>query len=271
MRLPINSASIREILMKHDPVAALPGAGARDDGYADAAELAASSLRNMLGVGHVWTVVADSIDRQYPGFYRAARSGDHELQRRIGLVAREIWDRHGNIFPRPPRVRQIPSGPLPEPPPAAEMVAETGLLEGWLREMEGRLEAERGLPLPERQSAAAMRSVLEGLVDAYCDASDGEREEARLAFSRFPLCCYQLSSFAGGQHASLLGPDPARSLRHALLAESLLDLHLDWRDELLLIQALKQRAEALNLPYSELLDIAAARSSSKTADFLRNA
>ena len=63
MRLPINSASVREILLRHDPVAAWPEAGARDDGYADAAELAASSLRNMLGVGHVWTVVADASRR----------------------------------------------------------------------------------------------------------------------------------------------------------------------------------------------------------------
>jgi hypothetical protein len=271
MRLPINSASVREILLRHDPVAAWSDADARDHGYADAAELAASSLRNMLGVGHVWTVVADAIDRQYPGFYRAVRSGDPELERRIGLVAREIWDRHGNIIPRPTSVRQVPSGPLPEPPPAPEMVAEAGVLEGWLREMEGRLDAERVLPVPERQSAAAMRSVLEGLVEAYSDGSDGEREEARLAFSRFPLCCYQLASFAGIQYAGLLGPDPARALRHALLAESLLDIHFDWRDELLLIQALKQRAETLKLPYSELLELAAARSSSKTADFLRNA
>jgi hypothetical protein len=113
--------------------------------------------------------------------------------------------------------------------------------------------------------------MLAGLVDAYSDASDDEREEARLAFSRFPLCCYQLSSFAGLQHADLLGPDPTRALRHALLAESLLDMHLDWRDELLLIQALKRRAETLKLPYRELLELAAARSSSKTADFLRHA
>jgi hypothetical protein len=41
--------------------------------------------------------------------------------------------------------------------------------------------------------------------------------------------------------------------------------------ELLLIQALMQRAETLKLPYRELLELAAARSSSKTADFLRNA
>jgi hypothetical protein len=32
-----------------------------------------------------------------------------------------------------------------------------------------------------------------------------------------------------------------------------------------------QRAETLKLPYRELLELAAARSSSKTADFLRNA
>ena len=271
MRLPINSASVREILLRHDPVAAWPGAGVREDGYADAAELAANSLHNMLGVGHVWTVVADAIDHQYPGFYRAVRSGDQELQRRIGLVAREIWDRHGNIVPRPPSVRQVPSDPPPEPPPGPEMVAEAGALEAWLRDMEGRLEAESVLPVPERQSAAAMRSVLEGLLDAYSDGSDNEREEARLAFSRFPLCCHQLSSFASSQHAGLLGLDPARALRQALLAESLLDMHVDWRDELLLIQALKQRAETLKLPYSEMLEFAAARSSSRTADFLRNA
>ena len=113
MRLPINSASVREILLRHDPVAAWPGAGVREDGYADAAELAANSLHDMLGVGHVWTVVADAIDHQYPGFYRAVRSGDQELQRRIGLVAREIWDRHGNIVPRPPSVRHGRRGRSP--------------------------------------------------------------------------------------------------------------------------------------------------------------
>ena len=116
-----------------------------------------------------------------------------------------------------------------------------------------------------------MQAALPGLVDGYLAASDAEREAARLAFSRFPRCCHQLSGFAARQHAGLEGPDPAGALRQALAAESLLDLHLDWRDELLLIQGLKRRAEVLNLPYAELLDLAAARSSTQTADFLRKA
>lgn len=271
MRQPINAASIRELLVTHDPLAAWPAAGPGTDGYELVADLAANSLGNMLGLGHAWTVVTDVIDLQYPGFYRAVRAGDPELQRRIALVAREIWDRHGNLYPRPPSIRRLPSGPPPEPPPAAILLAEPEILEDWLRVMEVRLEGETSLPPAERKSAAAMQSMLPRFVDAYFDGAHQEREDARLAFSRFQLCCHQLSGFAGLQHAGLQGTDPARALRHGLVAESLLDMRLDWRDELLLIQALKARAHTLELPYRELVELAAARSSPRTAEFLRNA
>lgn len=270
MRQPITAASIREILVREDPLATWPAAKPSRD-YEQAAELAASGLHNMLGLGHAWTVVADAIDRQQPGFYQALRAGDPELTRRLGLVAREIWDRHGNLLPRPPRVNAPISRPPPEPLPAPLLVAGPEHLEAWLRVMEAGLEAEGPLPAPERQFALAMQAVLPELVDEYLAATDAEREAARLSFSRFQRCCHQLSGFAGRQHAGLEGPDPAAALRRALAAESLLDLRLDWRDELLLIQALKRRALALNLPYAKLLERAAACSSDRTADFLRQA
>lgn len=269
--MPINAGSIREILLRHDPLAAWPAATPNRDGYEGAAERAGAGLRRMLGLGQVWTVVADALDLQHPGFYRAVRSENPELQRRLGLVARELWDRHGNLHPRLPSSHQAPTGPPPDAPAASVLIADPEVLENWLREMEAQLEAERDLPPSERAAAVAMGALLAEIVDAYFDAADGEREEVRLAFSRFRLCCYQLSRFAGRQHAGLSGPDPAGALRRALVAESLLDMQLDWRDELLLIQALKRSAEARGLPYAEMVELAAARSSPRTAHFLRNA
>ena len=259
------------MLVRADPLATWPPAKPGRDGYKQTSELAANGLRRMLGLGHAWTVVADAIDRRHPGFYQALRAGDPELRRRMSVVASEIWDRHGNLFPRPPRLPGRASGPQPPPPPATMLIGQPGVLEGWLRALEAGLGAESALPVDERQSALAMQSVLPGLVDHYLSASDAEREAARLAFSRFHLCCYQLSRFAGHQHAGLEGPDPAGALLRALTAESLLDLHLDWRDELLLVQALKRRAAVLDLPYAELVEEAATCSSAPTADFLRKA
>ena len=271
MRLPITAASIREILVREDPLATWPAAKPDPDGYEQTAEMAASGLQNMLGLGHARTVVADAIDRRQPGFYQALRAGDPELGRRMGRVAHEIWDRHGVLIPRPPRSPGPDPGAIPEPTPTAVLIARPDVLEAWLRSMEAGLDAEGALPPPQRHFGPVLQAALPGLVDGYLAASDGEREAARLAFSRFQRCCHQLSGFAGRQHAGLEGPDPAGALRQALAAESLLDLHLDWRDELLLVQALKRRAELLNLPYAELLEMAAARSSTLTADFLRKA
>ena len=271
MSLPVRAASVREILVKHDPLASWPAAGPNPDGYQAVAERTADGLVRMLGLGHAWTVVTDAIDLEHPGFYRAARAGDPELTRRIGLVAREIWDRHANIVPRPPAVRTAAATPSPTPPPAALLLADPALLEGWLRAMEVQLEGETGLPVAERAAAKLMQSVLSAIVDAYFEATDGEREGARLAFSRFRLCCYQLGGFAGRQLANLEGPDPDRALRQALTAESLLDMQLDWRDELLLIQDLKRRAGAMGLAYGDRLEEAAARSSARTGEFLRQA
>ena len=271
MSLPVSAASVREILVKHDPLASWSAAGPNPDGYQAVAARTADGLVRMLGLGHAWTVVTDAIDLQHPGFYQAARAGDSELTRRIGLVAREIWDRHANLVPRPPAVRTAAATLSPTPPAAALLLADPGLLESWLRAMEVQLEAETGLPVAERAAATLMQSVLAAIIDAYFEATDGERESARQAFSRFRLCCYQLGGFAGRQLGKLAGPDPRGALRLALTAESLLDMQLDWRDELLLIQDLKRRAEVVGLPYGDLLEEAAARSSARTAEFLRQA
>jgi len=269
-RVPVN-AGIREVLTRHDPLAAWVAVDSNPDRYQAASELAAAGLANMLGLGHAWTVIADSLDLEHPGLYQALRGGDPELERRIGLVAREIWDRHGLIHPRPPRIPRITQGPLPAPPPAAILLAEPDLLAGWLRKMEGVLDAEGSVPAAERPGTAALQSMLPEFLDAYAEGSGSQREQARIAFSRFRLCCHRLGGFAGQQHAGLDGPEPESALRRGLLAESLLDMQLDWRDELLLIQALKTRAAELELPYLESIEMAANRSSERTAEFLRNA
>jgi hypothetical protein len=49
----------------------------------------------------------------------------------------------------------------------------------------------------------------------------------------------------------------------------MLDMGLDWRDELLLLRDLRRRAEAAGVPFAALVHQAAACSSQRTAAFLR--
>lgn len=79
---------------------------------------------------------------------------------------------------------------------------------------------------------------------------------------------YQLAGFAGRQLAAIAGPGGKVALRHALLAESLLDQGLDWRDELLLLRDLRERSRTAGLPFDALFAEAAACSSAGTSDFL---
>jgi hypothetical protein len=226
----------------------------------------------MLGLGHVRTVVADALDQIHPGLYQAFAQGDQDLGQRLARVAKDIWDdhaRHRGRRPRGENQRAAPLAAAPAPPPVAKLVADHDLLTAWLRDVEDRLYTERDAPGREPQSAAAaLRGTLPALAEAYDDASDDQRTAIRLAFSRFRRVQHQLSAFAAAQLGAVQGPAGVAALRQALLVESILDLGLDWRDELLLLRDLRRAAEAAGLPFGDLLRQAAARSSPKTTTFL---
>jgi hypothetical protein len=268
----VTAARLQEILIRHDPLAAWPPAAWSAHDYRRAAQLAAEGLREILGLGHVRTVVADALDQIYPGLYQAVDQGDRELGQRLGRVAREIWDGHARHLGRNPRgenQRAALVTTVPTAPPVADLVADNDILTAWLRDIEERLYAERNVPGRELRSAAlALRATLPALADAYFDATDDQRIAMRLAFSRFRRVQHQLSGFAAVQLADVQGPGGVAALRRALLVESILDLGTDWRDELLLLRDLRRKAEAARLPFGELVMQAAARSSPRTTKFL---
>jgi hypothetical protein len=271
----MTAGQLQEILVRHDPLAAWPPAARAPRDYHREAQLAAQGLRAMLGLGHVRTVVADALDQIHPGLYQAfyqGDQGDRGLGQRLGRVAKDIWDDHGRHRGHRPRSENQRTAPLtagPAPPPVAKLVADHDLLTAWLRDVEDRLYTERDAPGREPQSAAAaLRGTLPALAEAYDDASDDQRTAIRLAFSRFRRVQHQLSAFAAAQLGAVQGPAGVAALRQALLVESILDLGLDWRDELLLLRDLRRAAEAAGLPFGDLLRQAAARSSPKTTTFL---
>jgi hypothetical protein len=53
------------------------------------------------------------------------------------------------------------------------------------------------------------------------------------------------------------------------MAESLLDMGTDWRDELLVLRHARDTAASAGLPFAERAEDAAAASSPRTATFLR--
>ena len=101
MGSPVTADWLQQVRERHDPLAAWSGVGrpgASD--YRWEAQLAAADLREVLGLGHARTVVADALGRVHPGVYQAfaaAGVGD-ELNARLGRVAREIWNRHGSLL-----------------------------------------------------------------------------------------------------------------------------------------------------------------------------
>ena len=261
---------LREVLERHDPLATWPPGEGHPRDYRGASELAVTRLRRVLGVGHIWTVVADAIDAGHRGFYRAAVADDGEMRLRLGKIAREVWDSHNWSSPRERTALPLPQGPLPPAPGPQTLITDGAVLARWLALVEDWLEAESDQPDRDaRQMAPAFRAALAGLVLAYGAAGEEQREEARLAFSRHLRARYQLAWFAGEQLALLAGREGVVALRRALLAESLLDQGLDWRDELMLLRDLRDRSRAAGIPFDDLLADAAACSSTRTAEFLR--
>jgi hypothetical protein len=268
----ITAARLQEILVRHDPLAAWPPATRSARDYRQPAQLAAEGLREILGLGHVRMVVADALDQIHPGLYQALDQGDRELGQRLGRVAKDIWDDHAHHVGRTRRgenQRAAPVAAAPAPPPVANLVADSDILTTWLRDIEEQLYAERNAPGRElRAAASALRATLPALADAYFDASDDQRTVMRLAFSRFRRVQHQLSAFAAVQLSHVQGPAGVAALRRALLLESILDLGIDWRDELLLLRDLRRKAEAAGLPFGDLIMQAAARSSPRTTKIL---
>ena len=87
----------------------------------------------------------------------------------------------------------------------------------------------------------------------YVSASDGQRETIRRAFSGFRWVLWQVSNFAARRSQSLDGANPTEALRNALVAESILDLGTDGRDELLSVRELRGKAESAGLPFVALV------------------
>ncbi|HEV1997015.1 MAG TPA: hypothetical protein VGR61_02655 [Candidatus Dormibacteraeota bacterium] len=257
---------LREVLVRHDPLGVWQPAGTYQSDYTAESEKAVAGMRRVLGLGHIWTLVADAIDASHPGFYRAARTDQGDLRRSLALIARDAWDQHSWIVPGGRTPLAMPDGPLP---PAPTLISEPATLSEWLRHVEVRLEAESDqTDRNARVTPPAFRAALPDVVMAYAAASEQQREDTRLAFSRYIRVRYELAGFAGEQLARVEGDGGEIALRRALLAESLLDQGLDWRDELLLLRDLRERARAAGLPFNDLLAEAAACSNERTADFL---
>lgn len=70
----VPEAWVREVLERHDPLGAWAGGEVRSgpgEPRPDAAvaAVAAGRLDRLLGLGHIWTVVADALDEVHRGFY----------------------------------------------------------------------------------------------------------------------------------------------------------------------------------------------------------
>jgi hypothetical protein len=262
-----------DVLSRHDPLGAWsPTMDAAHD-YRQVAQLVAPELRRITGLGHAWTIVADALDREHPGFYRTSKQGDsEELKRRLGKVAREIWDRHVKDYGLVGRrAGQEPDKAIMPPPhPAvASLVADEHVLTAWLRTIEDSLAAEGSMrDRPPSKASLALREVLPPLAEAYASATGEERESIRLSFSRFRRVLHELSGCIASQNAILRTDGGTNHLRLALLLESILDLGMDWRDELLTLQAMRRTAEKAGLPFADLVREVAALSSQRGCEFL---
>lgn len=273
MAREITATWLQQLLEREDPLAVWSGVGrSGSSDYQREAQLAAVDLRELLGLGHAFTIVADAIDRVHPGFYQAvdaATRGD-ELRIRLGRIARGIWDRHGIRLPSERPSPMAPPGPLPSTPPVDDLIHDGATLTGWLRGIEVHLAAEVNRPgSPPGPAASALLSLLPQIVDAYLEAGDEGRARMRLAFSRFLRVCHRLSSFAAMQLRLLDGQQGPEALRRCLVAESLLDMNVDWRDELMLLRDVRRIALSQGLPFEAEVERAAGCSSAETARFLR--
>ena len=268
---------VRGVLVRHDP----GGAWSHEprllaDDYAPESQAVAQHLSSVLGLGHIFTLIADAIDQRRPGFYQAS-AVNADIQRRVAAAARELWDgrsarlglRLGQALPRP-LVAGVTTPTIPDAPLSQKLIADGELLTGWLREVENGLTGEPNPFSDPGPWSIALRAALPDIVDAYAVAPESERVAMRLAFSRFRRALHSLSGLVAGALATLDSSDAERSLRRGLMAESLLDLGTDWRDELLVLRDARRRAAAAQLPFAKLAEEAAAASSARTATFLRN-
>lgn len=268
---------IRESLVRHDPLGAWDPQLRGQSDYTDEAVTALADMTRIQGIAHIITIVADALDRSHPGFYVAYRRGETEAVASMRRVGRELWDIHGITIPGKLRGvsvahRDPDEAPLPSAPPIRAIAGNPQLLMDWLRSAEAAL---RNVPSSESSRRSPVGTLLQRelpvLVDGYAEADATTREAIRDAFSRFPLARYQLSAFAGSQYSEIVNSEgePITALRRALSAESVLDMGLDWRDELLMLRDLKSASEARGLPFATEVEKAAQRSSTATARFLR--
>jgi hypothetical protein len=255
-------------LTRHDPVGAWSG-GVTSCDYESEAAGAASELGRVLGLGHILTVVADNIDRHHPGFYAASRSDAGAARIASQRIARELWDIHGVLPPRSESPAGETPGDLPELDTAA-VAANPGALIDWLRSVEAALTAVPPVDSVLKSDVGTrLLAILPRICDEYAGADATACAAMRDAFSRFRLTLYVLSQFAAMQSQALTSASSGAELRHLLMAESLLDMGTDWRDELLMLQNARRRAETSGLPFDRELEEAAVKSSDKTAAFLR--
>lgn len=268
---------IRESLIRHDPLGAWDPQLRGQSDYTDEAVTARADMTRILGVAHIITIVADALDRSHPGFYAAYRRAETEAVASMRRVGRELWDIHGITISGTVRdgsvARRDPDeAPLPSAPPVRAIAGNPQLLIEWLRSAEGAL---RNMPSSESSHRSPVGTLLQRelpvLVDGYAEADAATQEAIRDAFSRFRLVRYRLSDFAGSQYSAIVNAEaePMTALRRALFAESVLDMGLDWRDELLMLRDLRSASEARGLPFATELEKAAQRSSPATARFLR--
>jgi hypothetical protein len=235
----------------------------------------AERLDDALGLGHIFTLIADSLDQHRPGFYQAAIDNGN-VHRRVALAARELWDgrgahlgqRLGRAASRPLVARAM-SPAIPDPPSAEDLVANGDCLSGWLREVEDGLAGEPNPFSNPGPWTLALRAALPGVVDIYAASEDSKRAAMRLSFSRFRHALHTLSGVVAGELAAIDSADSQGALRRGLMAESLLDMGTDWRDELLVLRHARDTAASAGLPFAERAEDAAAASSPRTATFLR--
>jgi hypothetical protein len=258
---------LQKVLAHHDPLGAWPPTASSNRDYGLEARLVFQRLRGIHGLSHVRTLLAEALDQLHPGLSGALEQ-QGELRVRLGRVAQEIRQApaYRSGINSVGAAHADPSLAVVTAPPAS-MTDEPGLL-AWLSYEEDVLRAEQGPPTDGWPVAAAFHAELLAVIAAYVSASDTQRETIRRAFSGFRWVLWQVSNFAARQSQSLDGANPTEALRNALVAESILDLGTDSRDELLSVRELRGKAESAGLPFEALVRQAAAYSSPRTAKFL---
>jgi hypothetical protein len=260
---------LTEVLGWHDPLSAWPPTAASAHDYQPEAELVVHSLRHLQGMGHARMLVADALDQLHPGLYRAIQD-NVELSQRLGRIAAEIWDFGGRARGPDWSVAEgsAPQAVPTQPPLERELVSDEDGFTAWLRGIEAGLEAEHAGQSDLRPAREALGAALPAVLEAYASGTDQQRAAVRRAVSRFRLVLYEVSMFGARQWNESRSPNSTNALRQALLAVSVIDGGLDWRDELLMLRHLRQVAMAANLPFEDFLHQAAACSSERTAGFL---